>query len=95
MVELSEVFPLMSDYIELKFPSKNSEKVVNYAPDENKYEPPSNLNIYNASKYLKISGIYMQSFKFFEEYKSDIKKLLECNPILKEKVKVEAANMWT
>uniref|UniRef100_A0AC35GXQ1 Alpha-1,2-fucosyltransferase n=1 Tax=Panagrolaimus sp. PS1159 TaxID=55785 RepID=A0AC35GXQ1_9BILA len=53
-----------------------------------------NLNPYNASKYIRIWGVYLQSWKYFEDYKSDIRKLLECSPILKEKAKIEAPNMW-
>uniref|UniRef100_A0AC34F8W6 Uncharacterized protein n=1 Tax=Panagrolaimus sp. ES5 TaxID=591445 RepID=A0AC34F8W6_9BILA len=94
ITEFSQVFPLMSDYINIKLPPAGSEKVVNYARDACKYDPPSNLNPYNASKYLRIWGIYLQSWKYFEDYKSDIRKLLECSPMLKDKAKVEAPIMW-
>uniref|UniRef100_A0AC34QDT8 Glycosyltransferase n=1 Tax=Panagrolaimus sp. JU765 TaxID=591449 RepID=A0AC34QDT8_9BILA len=65
--------------------SPRTTKVVSFANDCCKFENPLKLKGYT-EKYLKIKGNYLQSYKFFDEYKNEIQRLFECGTGIIERV---------
>ncbi|KAI6181809.1 hypothetical protein M3Y98_00869000 [Aphelenchoides besseyi] len=53
---------------------------VNFASDWCKYDDPKKLKEYSNATNLRISGGFLQSFKFFHPFKPDIRRLFEFGP---------------
>uniref|UniRef100_A0A914Y9U8 Uncharacterized protein n=1 Tax=Panagrolaimus superbus TaxID=310955 RepID=A0A914Y9U8_9BILA len=94
LTEISEYFPLLHEYVEVKIPHESLVTVANFSDVCCIYETPKNLEKYNNVKYLKLSANYLQSYKFFHHFQMDIKKLLECSNSFKQKADMIADKIW-
>ncbi|KAE9554129.1 hypothetical protein FO519_002666 [Halicephalobus sp. NKZ332] len=65
--------------------SPRSTKLVPFAKDCCKFENPIKLEGYS-EKFLKLQGNYLQSYKYFDFCKEEIRKLFECGETVLERV---------
>uniref|UniRef100_A0A7E4VDA9 L-Fucosyltransferase n=1 Tax=Panagrellus redivivus TaxID=6233 RepID=A0A7E4VDA9_PANRE len=70
-------FPnIANDAVTLVNTSLITEKVVLFGMNDRQYDNP--MLIVKKTKYLKIAGNYIQSYKYFDGYQSDIKRIFTC-----------------
>lgn len=76
MKEMASYFPRMVSLIETKLVKKDSTKLIGFAEKCCTYDAVEKLMAYNSSRFITISGSYLQSHKFFHKYRADILKML-------------------
>jgi hypothetical protein len=76
MKEMTSFFPQIARAMEFKVVSEKMTKNVDFAGGKCcHYEDVGQLFKYNSSQLIALSGNYLQSFKFFDKYKSEVIKL--------------------
>jgi hypothetical protein len=94
--EMTNIFPAMKDQFEIISHQNFTDKTVSLGYNDCcRFEPPSNLEKYNDTKYLKLHLDFLQSYKYFHPYKNDLKKLMQCSPKLKNESQIEAKKIWS
>jgi hypothetical protein len=77
MKEMTSYFPQLPFAIEIKAVSKKLTANVHFGvPKCCHYYDVNELFKYNSSRFIHLSGYYLQSFKYFDKHKADVLKLL-------------------
>uniref|UniRef100_A0AC34QI50 L-Fucosyltransferase n=1 Tax=Panagrolaimus sp. JU765 TaxID=591449 RepID=A0AC34QI50_9BILA len=83
----------LNDFLQLKSPPPPFVRRYFFADSCCNFEDPEKLRKVEG-KYLKITGHYLQSYKYFHKYRNEIRKILECGPIIKQRINNFAKNMF-
>uniref|UniRef100_A0AC35EZV7 Uncharacterized protein n=1 Tax=Panagrolaimus sp. PS1159 TaxID=55785 RepID=A0AC35EZV7_9BILA len=89
MPEIKEMFPNFFNTIKLLTPNPNDTKKSDFALDCCQYQNPN--IIHNVpEKYLILNGNYLQSYKFFNNRKSEIRHFFDFGKNIKKSVEEKA-----
>ena len=78
IIDMESYFPNLAHAFELKIVKKNLTKGIPFAQGRCcTYDDVGKLMAYNSSQFLTIETIYLISFKYFHQYKSEVLKLLQ------------------
>uniref|UniRef100_A0AC34R7Q1 L-Fucosyltransferase n=1 Tax=Panagrolaimus sp. JU765 TaxID=591449 RepID=A0AC34R7Q1_9BILA len=85
LMEIGLVFPMMSEVLQIKSPPEVYLKKYHFADDCCKFDDPRKL-IGLPDKYIKVAGDYMQSYKFFHEFRDEIRTIFQCGMTVKNQI---------
>uniref|UniRef100_A0AC35GRM9 Alpha-1,2-fucosyltransferase n=1 Tax=Panagrolaimus sp. PS1159 TaxID=55785 RepID=A0AC35GRM9_9BILA len=82
--EIGLIFPTLLDILQIKSPPNHFIENVWFAHKECcEYENPKSL-LTLKGKYLKIKGNYLQSYRYFHNYKTEIRNIFKCGKSIEE-----------
>jgi len=93
LMELGLIFPMMNEVLQIKSPPEIYLKKLHFADDCCKYDDPRKL-VGLPDKYVKVAGDYMQSYKFFHEFRQEIRTIFECGLTVKMSVDAFAKQLF-
>ncbi|KAE9549709.1 hypothetical protein FO519_007073 [Halicephalobus sp. NKZ332] len=91
--EISLIFPMMTEVLQIKNPAEILLKKLHFADDCCKFDDPKKL-IAIPNKYVKVAGDYLQSYKFFHNFREEIRSIFECGPNIRTPMDAFAKDLF-